>query len=124
MNATADDKIIYRGSSSWWGIVGSVPIDWDDKPQIALTDFNDSESWNRAAAVAGLDTDDEECWVQIVTHVDDRHSAIWVGDFACCQGIGCDVVFVRLRERKDTSIDDACEELAGRIARTGTINRV
>lgn len=81
-------KVVFTGTSEWWQIVSRNEITTDEG------------CWNVdsevAANLAELNLEDAECWVARVTDVSERHSAIKVGDYVCCQGIGSDVVFVRL----------------------------
>ena len=84
---TQADRVVFTETAEWWQIRGA--------------DFTLADAWQgadceRAAAVAGIDTDDSESWTCRVKQVDEEHSAIRVGDYLCCQGIGGDVVFVRL----------------------------
>lgn len=88
MNAT-NGKVVFTGTSDWWQIVnGNDEIVCDAEPFTG--------EWEQAAELAEINVDDDESWVSVVTHVDERHTAIKVGDYACCDGYGCDVIFVRL----------------------------
>lgn len=86
-NRRAHDRVVFTATADWWQIRGG--------------DFTLADAWQgadceRAADVAGIDTDDSEAWVCLIEEVDEEHTAIRAGDYACCQGIGDDVVFVRL----------------------------
>jgi hypothetical protein len=81
-------RVVFTGTADWWRIVS-------DRGEV-VTGEPWKGDWERAAGVAGIDTDDTESWVCRVVEVDDRHAAIRPGDYACCQGIGSDVAFVRL----------------------------
>lgn len=83
-------KVVFTGTSDWWRII--------EGSEIALhTDawMDDSEI---AANLADLNLEDPECWVARVLTVAPRHAAIKPGDYACCQGVGADVTFVRLND--------------------------
>lgn len=77
-------------SADWWRIVS-------DRGEV-VTGESFQGNYERAAFIAGIDLDDPESWVAVVTAVDDRHNAIRPGDYVCCQGIGSDVAFVRLAD--------------------------
>jgi hypothetical protein len=81
-------RVVFTGTADWWRIVS-------DRNEV-VTGEPWKGDWGRAADVAGIDEGDEESWVAVVTEVDDRHAVIRPGDYACCQGIGSDVAFVRL----------------------------
>jgi hypothetical protein len=83
------DRVAFTGTAEWWRIVSG-------SGEVVCTEDAFTDEWERAADVAGIDTDDTESWVCRVVEVDDRHAAIRPGDYACCQGIGSDVAFVRL----------------------------
>lgn len=90
MTATKTGRVVFTGTWDWWQIVSRDEIDLDDSG----TYDRDHEA---AGELAELNQDDEESWVARVTAVDERHSAIRVGDYAVApNGIGGDVVFVRL----------------------------
>ena len=81
-------RCVFTGTADWWQIVSQ-------RGEIEL----DDDGWNDTAAiVAELNCDCEESWVSKVTEVDPRHTAIRVGDYACSDGIGDDVIFVRLTD--------------------------
>ncbi len=85
---TQTGRVVFTGTYQWWEIVGdeiATGEPWEGR-------------WEAAAEVAGLDLTDEEAWVVRVEEVADRHTAIRVGDYACCQGYGSDVEFVRLAD--------------------------
>lgn len=88
MTTNTTPRVVYTGDSSWWDIVSRGEI------EVGESDWGPRET--EAAEVADLNLDDPECWSAVVTYVDPRHSAIRVGDFACCGGCGDDVQFVRL----------------------------
>ena len=84
---TKTDRVVFTATAEWWQIRGG--------------DFTLADAWQgadceRAAGVAEIDTDDTESWVCQIEAVDEEHTAIRAGDYVCCQGIGDDVVFVRL----------------------------
>ena len=89
MSTTTTGRVVFTGTADWFRIVA-------DNGEIVTGDAWIGANCDRAALVAELDTEDAESWVAPVTEVDARHTAIQVGDYACCQGIGADVVFVRL----------------------------
>lgn len=87
---TETSRVVFTASWAWWEIVsrdGEVVTDdescWTGR-------------WEDAASIAETNIDDSESWVVQVTEVADRHPAIRPGDYACCDGYGSDVVFVRL----------------------------
>lgn len=85
----ANARIVFTGTWDWWQSVSQGEIEIGE----SLWDENEET----AAAAAGLNEDDPESWVAPVTEVAERHTAIRVGDYAVCpEGIGGDVVFVRL----------------------------
>jgi hypothetical protein len=81
-------NIVYTATHHWYEIVsarGEVVLDeghWDDE---AI----------RAARIAGIKIDDADSWVCRVVGDTGRHTAIRAGDYACSDGYGCDVIFVR-----------------------------
>lgn len=81
-------KVIFTGTADWWQIVS--------KEEIKIDEGNWGGDYEAAFEAAELNADDDESWVACVTEVSDRHSAIKVGDYVCCQGIGDVVIFVRL----------------------------
>lgn len=85
--ATKSFQVVFTGSADWWQIVSQ-------REEVEIDDGCTGD-WEPAAAEAGTNLDCEESWVARVTHVDDRHTAIKVGDYVCCDGIGSEVVFVR-----------------------------
>lgn len=88
MNATTTGKVVFTGTSDWWQIVSQGEIEIGD----GCWDANAE----RAAAIAEIDVDCEESWVARVTEVNERHTGLRVGDYACSSGIGDDVIFVRM----------------------------
>lgn len=82
-------RVVFTGTREWWEIVGR-------DEEVVAADECFPAGWQRAAELAEIDVDDPESWISQVTEVAERHSAIKVGDYACCQGIGSDVIFVRL----------------------------
>lgn len=85
---TTTGKVVFTGTNEWWQIVNGSEEITTGEPFCG--------DWEEAAEIAETNTDDGESWVCVVESVDDRHSAIKIGDYACCDGNGCDVVFVRL----------------------------
>lgn len=81
----------YRASYDWWEIVTR------HRDEIEVDDpvCGDVELWDAAAEVAGYDPNDPEVWVSAISRVDERHTAIHVGDLVVFGGYGADVVFVR-----------------------------
>ena len=90
MSTTEQGKVVFTGTSDWWQIVSENEIEIDDG--------NFDAAAEQAAEIAGTNIDDAESWVAQVTDVAERHSAIKIGDYACCDGYGCDVFFVRLQK--------------------------
>ncbi len=82
-------KVVFTGTASWWEIV-------TDRSEIVCESDTFTGEWRAAAEVAEIDVDDTESWVAVVTDAVNRHPAVKVGDYACCGGPGCDVIFVRL----------------------------
>jgi hypothetical protein len=79
--------IVFTGTYAWLRVVeraGELELSKRQPP-----------GWEEAALTAGLDASDPESWVARVEAVAPWHSAIKPGDFACCQGVGSDVVFTR-----------------------------
>ena len=82
-------RVVYTATSEWWQIVcGAGEITVED------------EWWDEAVALCEVDGEDHESWCGRVTRVDSRHSAIHVGNYAVCQGIGDDVMFIRCEATK------------------------
>lgn len=84
---TTKGEVVYTATNDWW--------------QIRSDDFTLSDAWEsadceRAAEVAGINTDDDESWACRIEAVGDERIAIKVGDYVCSQGIGDEVIFVRL----------------------------
>lgn len=79
-------RVIFTGTADWWNLVCGIETGeaWEG-------------DWEAAAYVAELDLDDEECWVCRIEAVDAEHTALSVGDYVCCQGVGSDVTIVRLQ---------------------------
>ncbi len=90
MTTTETSRVVFTASWAWWEIVSR-------DEEIVTDDENACTGrWEEAASLAGTNIDYDDSWVVRVTEVDDRHSAIRPGDYACCDGHGSDVVFVRL----------------------------
>jgi len=83
-------RVVFTASWEWWEIVS--------RDEEIVTDDESvwTGRWEEAASLAGTNIQDYESWVVQVTEVADRHPAIRPGDYACCDGYGSDVVFVRL----------------------------
>lgn len=82
-------KVVFIGTNEWFHLVAE--------------EIETTEEWNDAAvAECGINTEDPESWCERVTRVDPRHSAIRRGDYVVSQGVGDDVVFVRLQRRRAT----------------------
>jgi hypothetical protein len=87
--APSNFRVIFTATSDWWQIVSrDCEIE---------TEGGDCfpQGWEDVFVAAGIDGDDPESWCALVTEVAPRHSAIKIGDLACCQGVGDDVYFVR-----------------------------
>ena len=81
------DRVVFTATSEWW--------------QICEGDFTLASAWcgancERAASAAEIDVDDPESWAARIEEVDEAHTALRAGDYVCCQGIGEDLIFVRL----------------------------
>ena len=88
MGATTEaGRVVFTATADWWQIRG------DD---FALAEILNDGAEARAADVAGIDLGDSESWVCRIESVSEDHTAIRAGDYACCQGVGDDVIFVRL----------------------------
>lgn len=90
MTRKIESGVVYTATRDWYQIV-------DRSGELVLGEPWEGE-WERAAEIAEIDVDDGESWVCRVEEIADRHSAIHVGDYCCCQGIGADMVFVRLSD--------------------------
>lgn len=88
MATEATGRVVFEATHDWWQIVC--------RREEIETGQTWSGRWGEAAGVADIDPDDPESWVEQVTSVAERHEAIQVGDYVCCQGVGSDVRFVRL----------------------------
>ena len=82
-------RVVFTASWEWWEIVSR-------DEEIVTEEDAWTGRWEDAAAIAGTNIDYDDSWVVQVTEVADRHPAIRPGDYACCDGYGSDVVFVRL----------------------------
>jgi len=90
-------KVVFEGSADWWEVVrrdGEVVVS-DDWPA-------DWGTQDAVAKIAGVDLDDPEAWVAEVLDVDRRHEVLQRGDYACSQGVGSPVYFVRLAPLPET----------------------
>lgn len=86
---TKTAKTVFTADASWWDIVQT-------QGGIELEAEGWKGDWETAADEADIDIDDPESWVVRVAGVDEQHDAIKIGDYACCQGYGDDVIFVRV----------------------------
>ena len=83
------ERVVYTGTSDWWQIV-------TDNGEIETDEGGWGDDEERAAELAGINTDYDDSWICRVTAVEPHHSAIRVGDYVCSDGYGADVIFVRL----------------------------
>lgn len=101
MATASEARVVFTGTHGWYEIV-------ERDGELALSEETFPAGWEAAAEAAGVNVDDGESWVALVEEVAERHGAIRPGDYACCDGHGCDVAFVRLAPSGfDTSTIDA-----------------